>query len=114
MSGKSTHSYALLKMEGARLHNDDWLYGRFIGGVKGRASADISERKFYLRTNIVRVFPEIRPLLDKCKLENVEPLTTAEIEALKAKGVDEVTIEGMKTNTYMAHELSRALLDALW
>ena len=113
-TGKSTHSYALLKIEGARLHSDDWLYVRFIGGVKGRASADISERKFYLRTNIVRVFPEIRPLLDKCKLENVEPLTPAEIETLRAKGVDEVTIEVMKTDPYVAHEHSRAMLDPIW
>ncbi len=113
-TGKSTHSYALLKMEGARLHSDDWLYVRFIGGAKGRASADISERKFYLRTNIVRVFPEIRPLLDKCKLENVEPLTPAETDNLRAKGVDQTSIDEMIRDPYVAHEFSRAMLDPLW
>jgi len=113
-TGKSTHSYALLKMEGARLHSDDWLYVRFIGGERGRASADISERKFYIRTNIVRVFPEIRPLLEKCKLENVEPLTQAEAETLMKKGVDEDSIQKMLDDPYIAHEYSRAMLDPLW
>jgi len=84
-TGKSTHSYALLGLKGAKLHSDDWLYVRFIG----RASADISERKFYIRTNIVKVFPEIGPLLDKSKLENVE-------------------------GDYVEHEYSRAMLDPVW
>jgi len=113
-TGKSTHSYALLKMEGARLHSDDWLYVRFIGGIRGRASADISERKFYLRTNIVRVFPEIRKLLDRCKLENVEPLSPADADALKTKGTDPASIQQMMHDPYIAHEYSRAMLDPLW
>lgn len=113
-TGKSTHSYALLKMERARLHSDDWLYVRFIGGIRGRASADISERKFYIRTNIVRVFPEIRALLDKCWLENVEPLTSAEAETLRSKGVNETSIQKMQEDPYVAHEYSRAMLDPLW
>jgi len=109
-TGKSTHSYALLGMKGAKIHSDDWLYVRFIG----RASAEISERMFYLRTNIVRVFPEIRPLLDKCKLENVEPLTSEEVERLRQKNVDENKIEEMKKDPYIAHECSRAMLDPRW
>lgn len=113
-TGKSTHSYALLQMKGARLHSDDWLYVRFIGGEKGRVSADISERKFYIRTNIVRVFPEICPLLDKCKLENVETLTKEEVEQLKKEGYSEEGIEKMLRDPYIAHEYSRAMLDPLW
>jgi hypothetical protein len=113
-TGKSTHSYALLELEGARLHSDDWLYVRFIGGLEGRASADISERKFYIRTNIVRVFPEIRPLLEKCKLENVEPLTLSEAEGLRGKGVSEGSIQELLEDPFIAHEYSRAMLDPLW
>jgi len=113
-TGKSTHSYALLRMEGARLHSDDWIYVRFIGGENGRASADISERKFYLRTNIIRVFPEIRELLNKCKLENVEPLKKEEIEKLRKEGISEKEIEKMKKDPFVAHEYSRAMLDPLW
>ena len=113
-TGKSTHSYALLNMEGARLHSDDWVYVRFIGGEKGRASADISERKFYIRTNIARVFPEIRPLLDRCKLENVIPLSSEEAEKLRSQGMSEDEIRVLASDHYVAHEYSRAMLDPLW
>jgi len=113
-TGKSTHSYALLKMEGARLHSDDWLYVKFVGGSEGRASADISERKFYIRTNIVQVFSEIRPQLEKCKLENVEPLTLDEAETLRKKGASEESIQKLLEDPYIAHEYSRAMLDPLW
>jgi len=113
-TGKSTHSYALLNMEGARLHSDDWVYVRFIGGEKGRASADISERKFYIRTNIARVFPEIRPLLDRSKLENVEPLSEEEAKKLLSQGVSDDEIHTLSADPYIAHEYSRAMVDPLW
>jgi len=113
-TGKSTHSYALLGMEGARLHSDDWVYVRFVGGVRGRASADISERKFYLRTNIVKVFPKLRTLLERCKLENVEPLTPEEVEAKRREGVSEFEIRSLLSDPFAAHEFSRAMLDPLW
>ncbi len=109
-TGKSTHSYALLKMKGARIDSDDWLYVRFIG----RASAEISERKFYLRTNIVRVFPEIRPLLDKSKLENVRKLGQEEINQLRKDKIDEGKLQKMIHDHYIAHEYSRAMLDPRW
>ena len=113
-TGKSTHSYALLNMEGARIHSDDWVYARFIGGEKGRASADISERKFYIRTNIVRVFPEIRPLLERSKLENVEPLSPDEGKKLRARGVSDEEITVLSSDPYIAHEYSRAMVDPVW
>jgi len=113
-TGKSTHSYYLLGMEGARLHSDDWLYIRFTRGEKGPPSAEISERKFYIRTNIARVFPEVRSLLDKCKLENVELLTPKEIEELKQKGVENSELEKMINDPFIAHEYSRAMLDPRW
>jgi hypothetical protein len=108
-TGKSTHSYALLKMKGARIHSDDWLYVRFIG----RASAEISERKFYLRTNIVRVFPEVRPLLERCKLENVKQLSREETERLK-ETTPKGELERMVADPYVAHKYSRAMLDPRW
>ena len=101
-------------MEGSRLHSDDWVYVRFIGGEKGRASADISERKFYIRTNIARVFPEVRPLLDRSKLENVGPLTPEEAKQLRAKGVSDDEIRTLASDPFIAHEYSRAMLDPLW
>jgi hypothetical protein len=109
-TGKSTHSYAMLKMKGARIHSDDWLYVRFIG----RASAEISERKFYLRTNIARVFPEISPLLHRCKLENVKGLSQEEAEALRKARISEEELQRMIDDPFIAHEYSRAMLDPRW
>jgi len=113
-TGKSTHCYALLDMEGARLHSDDWIYVRFSRGEKGIPSAEISERIFYIRTNIKRVFPEVEPLLKKCKLENVEPLTDEEIEKLRREGVEESKIKEMIDDPFIAHDYSRAMLDPRW
>lgn len=78
-TGKSTQSYALvLNIPNARIHSDDWCYVDYIGGKKqGRASASISERKFYLRTDIVATYPKLGKLLARCKLENVGESFTA-------------------------------------
>ncbi len=71
-TGKSTQSYGLtLNIPNARIHSDDWCYVDYIGGRLGRASATISERKFYLRTDIARSYPHLAQLFDRCKLENV-------------------------------------------
>lgn len=72
-TGKSTHSYGLVfNIPNARIHSDDWCYVDYIGGEAfGRASATISERKFYVRTDIVDNFPEFKSIFDRSKLENV-------------------------------------------
>lgn len=72
-TGKSTHSYGLtLNIKNARMHSDDWCYVEYIGGEKGRASAYISERKFYLRTDIAKTYPVMGELFKRCKVENVK------------------------------------------
>jgi hypothetical protein len=67
-TGKSTHTWGLMQVPGGKIHSDDWI---FLQYKKGLAMADISERKFYLRTDMVRSFPSIAPLLERCKCENV-------------------------------------------
>jgi hypothetical protein len=86
-TGKSTHCYNLLDVPGAKLHSDDWLYVDWEGG---EATARISERKFYLRTDMAKNFPYVKPLLDRCLCENVE------------------------NNDYAAFGNSRAILDPTW
>lgn len=72
-TGKSTHSYGLvLSVPQARLHSDDWFYVIYQGGKEqGRATAYISERQFYIRTDIATTYPRLAELLARCKLENV-------------------------------------------
>lgn len=86
-TGKSTHTWGLMQLPDGKIHSDDWI---FLQYKKGLAMADISERKFYLRTDMVKSFPDIRPLLDRCKCENVE------------------------NNDFAAFANSRAILDPEW
>ncbi len=86
-TGKSTHTWGLMQLPDGKIHSDDWV---FIQYKKGLAMADISERKFYLRTDMVKSFPDIKPLLDRCKCENVE------------------------NNDFTAFPNSRAILDPEW
>ncbi|MBI5888564.1 MAG: hypothetical protein HZB82_07640 [Deltaproteobacteria bacterium] len=68
-TGKSTHTWGLMQMPDGKIHSDDWL---FLQYKKGLTMADISERKFYLRTDMVKSFPDIERLLKRCKCENVD------------------------------------------
>jgi len=67
-TGKSTHTWGLMGLAEGKIHSDDWI---FLTYKKGLAMADISERKFYLRTDMVRSFPGLARLLERCKCENV-------------------------------------------
>ncbi|MBI5643177.1 MAG: hypothetical protein HY954_06850 [Deltaproteobacteria bacterium] len=86
-TGKSTHTWGLMQLPDGKIHSDDWV---FLQYKKGLAMADISERKFYLRTDMVRSFPNIEGLLKRCKCENVE------------------------NNDFGAFANSRAILDPEW
>ncbi|MFQ5353906.1 MAG: hypothetical protein ACE5DR_03065 [Thermodesulfobacteriota bacterium] len=68
-TGKSTHTWGLMQLPGGLVHSDDWI---FVHYSRGRARAYISERKYYLRTDMVESFPELIPLLHRSKCENVE------------------------------------------
>ena len=67
-TGKSTHTWGLMRLPEGKIHSDDWI---FLTYKKGLAMADISERKFYLRTDMVKSFPELSEILKRCKCENV-------------------------------------------
>jgi len=68
-TGKSTHTWGLMQLPEGRVHSDDWIFIHY--GVDG-AVAHISERKYYLRTDMVDTFPELTPILGRCRCENVE------------------------------------------
>lgn len=68
-TGKSTHTWGLMQLPEGRIHSDDWIFIHY--GADG-ATAHISERKYYLRTDMVDSFPELGPILDRCRCENVE------------------------------------------
>ena len=67
-TGKSTHTWGLMQLPEGRIHSDDWI---FVTYGAGEARAHISERKFYLRTDMVESFPDLAPILARCRCENV-------------------------------------------
>ncbi|MFQ5441837.1 MAG: hypothetical protein ACE5EB_03825 [Thermodesulfobacteriota bacterium] len=68
-TGKSTHTWGLMQLPEGKIHSDDWIFMQYKEKL---ATADISERKFYLRTDMVASFPDLKTLLDRCQCENVE------------------------------------------
>ncbi|MHA1267781.1 MAG: phosphoenolpyruvate carboxykinase [Candidatus Helarchaeota archaeon] len=69
-SGINTHTFLLLELEKARIHSLDWIYLQQLGGEKGRISTMGSERKFYLKNNIIKLIPRLKILYERCKKES--------------------------------------------
>jgi hypothetical protein len=68
-TGKSTHSYGLLRRPDARLIGDDWYFVRLMGEdvvVFG------SEKNFYIRIDIGDIWPEYKQLVEKAHFDSKE------------------------------------------
>jgi hypothetical protein len=61
-TGKTTHSWGLLRMKDARLVTDDWYYVR---PFSGRPVAYGSEKNCYIDADISKAWPEYRDLVEK-------------------------------------------------
>ncbi len=68
-TGKTTHSWGLLRMPDARLITDDWFFVRLS---EKRHLAFGSEKNCYVEADIARIWPEYRPLVDKAKFDDAE------------------------------------------
>jgi hypothetical protein len=66
-SGKTTHSWGLLRMEDARLVTDDWY---FVRTSSKRALAYGSEKNFYVEGDIASIWPEYRDLVDRAHFDH--------------------------------------------
>ncbi len=66
-TGKSTQGYGLVDARPEnKLHSDDWAFTNL-----GTRQVIISEKQFYMRTNIAEIYPHLIPLLVNEPLENV-------------------------------------------
>jgi hypothetical protein len=66
-TGKSTHSYGLLRRPDARLISDDWYFVRLMGDdvvVFG------SEKNFYIRIDIGDIWSEYKQLVEKAHFDS--------------------------------------------
>jgi hypothetical protein len=66
-TGKTTHSWGLLRMKNARLITDDWYFVRSEGGLP---LAIGSEKNCYIDADIGDVWEEYKPLVTNTKFDN--------------------------------------------
>ncbi len=116
-SGKTTHSWGLLRMPDARLVTDDWYFVRPSGR---RPLAYGSEKNFYVEGDISTIWPEYQGLVDRASFDSrgraivnvrwtvgqggVTPLTTMyKVILLKRDPEDPVIIRRMETGEAMEY-----------
>lgn len=66
-TGKTTHSWGLLRMKEARLVTDDWYFVRLSDR---RPMAFASEKNCYIDADIGSIWEEYRALVEKAKFDN--------------------------------------------
>jgi aspartate/methionine/tyrosine aminotransferase len=108
--GRGTLCYGLLEDRRARMHSNDFFLVRY---TPSEAVADISERKFYVRTRVARTYGWIASLFDRSKLENV---VTSKEDCLNldCENQDNCDLDRGETHCYWASKYSRAMLDPYW
>ncbi len=66
-TGKTTHTYGLLRIGGVRVVSDDWFFVRLMGG---QAVAFASEKNFYIQADIADVWGEYQKLVEKAEFDS--------------------------------------------
>ncbi len=108
--GGSTHLAALLRRPEVKLHSYDGYFMRWVGDTP---IADSVERKFLMRTKIVRHLPELTPLFARSKCENaVTKRDYCRVEGCSHN--DDCPLDRGEPYCFYASKRSRALLDPYW
>jgi len=66
-TGKTTHTYGLLRLKGVRVVSDDWFFVRFMAD---QAVAFSSEKNYYIQADIAENWGEYKKLLDKAEFDS--------------------------------------------
>lgn len=66
-SGKTTHTYGLLRIKGVRVVSDDWFFVRLMGG---QSVAFASEKNFYIQADIAEAWGEYQKLVEKAEFDS--------------------------------------------
>jgi hypothetical protein len=66
-TGKTTHTYGLLRLSGVRVVSDDWFFVRLMAD---QALAFSSEKNFYIQADIADSWGEYRKLVDKAEFDS--------------------------------------------
>ncbi|MEM1550763.1 MAG: aldolase [Candidatus Bathyarchaeia archaeon] len=65
-TGKTTHTYGLLRLKGIRAISDDWFFVRLMSD---NALAFASEKNFYIQADIADIWGEYKNLIDKAEFD---------------------------------------------
>lgn len=65
-TGKTTHTYGLLRLKGVRVVSDDWFFVRFLAGEN---VAFGSEKNYYIQADIAENWGEYKKLVDKAEFD---------------------------------------------
>jgi serine kinase of HPr protein (carbohydrate metabolism regulator) len=65
-TGKTTHTYGLLRLKGVRVISDDWFFVRFLAEEN---VAFNSEKNFYVQADIAQTWGEYKQLVDKAEFD---------------------------------------------
>ena len=65
-TGKTTHTYGLLRLKGVRVISDDWFFVRFLAEENVAFS---SEKNFYVQADIAETWGEYKGLVDKAEFD---------------------------------------------
>jgi aspartate/methionine/tyrosine aminotransferase len=109
-TGRSTLTYGLLMDERVRIHSDDWVFMRYRDRD---AIADISERKFYMRTDIVETYDAFSSLFSRSRCENVA-VTKDECNNERCLASDDCVLQKDADHCFTAFDNSRAIVDPNW
>ncbi|MGB9959750.1 MAG: HPr kinase/phosphorylase [Candidatus Bathyarchaeales archaeon] len=66
-TGKTTHTYGLLRIKGVRVVSDDWFFVRSMGG---QSVAFSSEKNFYIQADIAEIWGEYQKLVEKAEFDS--------------------------------------------
>ncbi len=66
-TGKTTHTYGLLRLKGIRVVSDDWFFVRLMGE---QAVAFASEKNFYIQADIAENWGEYQKLVEKAEFDS--------------------------------------------
>ena len=65
-TGKTTHTYGLLRLKGVRVISDDWFFVRFMADQNVAFS---SEKNFYIQADIAEIWGEYKGLVEKAEFD---------------------------------------------
>jgi len=66
-TGKTTHTYGLLRLKGVRVISDDWFFVRFMADQNVAFS---SEKNFYIQADIAESWGEYKKLVEKAEFDD--------------------------------------------